>query len=126
MLLRLPRILIALALAFSVGLHWSVLQVVAWAGMMITYSQDAPLAEAMVKTFDGNHPCKLCKQIAKETRSEKKSEYKIESSKTKFANALTSRLYCAPTVLWEFRALDDSADLLTDPPAVPPPRALPA
>jgi len=69
---------IALALASSIGLHWTVLQVVAWAGMIVSYSQEAPLGEAVVKTFDGEHPCNLCKQIAKGKQSEKKSEFKFE------------------------------------------------
>ena len=65
MLYRLTRIAIVAALACSIGLHWGFLQSAAWVGMVIHYSQDAPLKEALVKTFDGKHPCALCKEIAK-------------------------------------------------------------
>jgi len=121
-LLRLPRILIALALASSIGLHWAFLQSVAWVGMIVSYSQEAPLSEAVVKTFDGQHPCKLCKQIARGKQSEKKSEYKFELSKLEFPYAPVSFIFCAPSSFREVRAGDETADLLTSAPPAPPPR----
>jgi hypothetical protein len=62
---RLPKLAVITALAGSIGLHWGFFQSVAWVGMVINYSHDAPLPEALVKTFDGKHPCCLCKEIAK-------------------------------------------------------------
>lgn len=53
----------ALALLFASGAQWFVLQSVAWTGMLISYSKDASLVEAVQKTFDGNHPCSLCEHI---------------------------------------------------------------
>jgi len=119
---RFPRILIALALASSIGLHWPVLQVVAWTGMVISYSQEAPITEAMARTFDGEHPCKLCKQIAKEKRSEKKSEYKSELYELKFRYAPVAFIFRAPSSFWEVVPSDDVAQLLTYTPPIPPPR----
>ena len=123
-LARLPRLLVALALAVSIGLHWTVLQVVAWTGMVISYSQDAPLAEAVVKTLDGNHPCTLCKQIAKGKQSEKKSEFKFEVKKLEFPFVRVAFSFSAPTSFWELRAGDERAELLTHSPPLPPPRNL--
>lgn len=122
MFARLPRFLIALALASSIGLHWTLLQAVAWAGMIVGYSQEAPLGEAIVKTFDGQHPCKLCKHIAKSKQSEKKSEYKFELSKLEFPYAPVAFVFRAPCSFWEVRAGDVAAGLLTHAPPVPPPR----
>ncbi len=51
-------------LALLVGGHWGMLQVVAWTGMVITYSRDASLGEAVRKTFDGDHPCALCNEVS--------------------------------------------------------------
>lgn len=124
MLARLPRILIALALASTIGLHWTFLQAVAWAGMIVSFSQEAPLGEAVVKTFDGQHPCKLCKQIARGKQSEKKSEYKFESSKLEFSYMPVAFIFRAPSSFRTVRAGDDGADLLTHSPPVPPPRSL--
>ncbi len=40
-----------------------------WVGMAISYSQDSSsFSEALAKTFDGKHPCKLCKFVAEESR----------------------------------------------------------
>ena len=72
---RLPGFAVAAALALSIGLHWGLLQSVAWVEMLVTYSHDAGMAEALAETFDGRHPCCLCKAIAKARQSEKKSQY---------------------------------------------------
>ena len=61
---RPTRILTWLMLAMLVGGHWGMLQVVAWTGMLIDYSRDATFAEAWDKTFDGEHPCAICKTVA--------------------------------------------------------------
>ncbi len=64
-LLRFTRGAVVLALCLSVGLQWVVLQGIAWTGMMIKFSQQDSLAEAVSKTFDGEHPCPLCKAVKK-------------------------------------------------------------
>ena len=53
----------ALALICGAKLHLPALQVVAWTGMVVKYAQAVPLAEALEMTFDGDHPCPLCKVI---------------------------------------------------------------
>ena len=125
MLARLPKIVLVLALACSIGLHWTFLQAVAWTGMIATYSRNATLGEALVKTFDGQHPCKLCQEIAKGAGSERKPECSPESNKFEFSYAPTVFVFRAPTHFWEVRAADDTADWLTQAPPVPPPRILP-
>jgi hypothetical protein len=60
---RSTRILTWLMITLLVGGHWGVLQVVAWSGMLIQYSRDASFSEAWEKTFDGEHPCALCKAV---------------------------------------------------------------
>ena len=49
------------------------LQTVAWASMIVDYSRNGALTEAVEKTFDGRHPCRICKEIEKE-RMEKKHD----------------------------------------------------
>lgn len=61
-------------LVLSLGLHWAFLQTVAWTGMIVTYSRDASFKEAVTKTFDGEHPCPLCKVIKKGRAEEKRQE----------------------------------------------------
>jgi hypothetical protein len=43
-----------------------VLQVVAWTRMLYQYSQGSTVSEALQKTFDGKHPCEICKRVAHE------------------------------------------------------------
>lgn len=65
MVKRLIYLFVALALLCGAKLHLPVLQVVAWAGMVVTYSHDQSLADALAMTFDGDHPCPLCISIRK-------------------------------------------------------------
>lgn len=45
------------------GGHWLLLQSVAWSGMLISYSTTTSISEAISRTFDGKHPCRLCKVV---------------------------------------------------------------
>jgi hypothetical protein len=45
------------------------------------YSQNDTLANALVKTFDGKHPCKICKLVTEGKNSEKERDAKIEVKK---------------------------------------------
>lgn len=72
---------------FSIaGGHWAVLQTVAWTGMVIEYSKDSPLAAALVKTFSGKAPCKMCKTIeaGKEKESRLPATVKADKKIDKF------------------------------------------
>jgi hypothetical protein len=50
--------MIAAVLA-GLGLHWTVLQSIAWTTMLADHLRADSLAEAVQKTFDGEHPCCL-------------------------------------------------------------------
>jgi hypothetical protein len=72
---RLMRGLVVLALCVSIGLHWVALQSVAWVGMAVTYSvEKGSVVEGLSDTFDGDHPCPLCKAVEKGVDSEKESD----------------------------------------------------
>jgi hypothetical protein len=74
-LLRLAKLILVLALACSIGFHWAFLQSLAWTSMLADNLRHAPLTQAVAHTFDGHHPCCLCKAIAAGKKSEKKSEF---------------------------------------------------
>jgi hypothetical protein len=67
---RAGRILSVVALAYLAGGHWGILQSIAWVGMVSQYSQHGDIGTALVKTFDGKHPCSLCLAIAKKRQTE--------------------------------------------------------
>jgi hypothetical protein len=70
---------VAAVLILSLGLNWMSIQCIAWGYMVLKYSQNASWSNAINKTFDGQHPCQLCK-IAQES---KKSERGCQIPQTK-------------------------------------------
>jgi hypothetical protein len=70
MLVKTSKWAVVAMLALALGFHSMLLQSVAWMGMIVGYSCAAPLPQAVAKTFDGRHPCPLCKLL----RAEKKAE----------------------------------------------------
>lgn len=57
------RFATVIMVVLSMGLHWSVLQSVAWVGMIANFSQEVSLVQAVTMSFDGKHLCPLCKAI---------------------------------------------------------------
>ena len=77
---RLFQLAVALALIVAVGGHWAVLQSIAWVGMAVNFSKTAPLSVALKKTFDGDHPCRLCVAVKEGQQDEqKRSVIKVET-----------------------------------------------
>lgn len=112
-----------LALASSIGLHWAFFQSVAWMGMVITYSQETTVKEALAKTFDGRHPCPLCKEIAKSKKSEKKSEFSCQVKKLDFLTQTARFIFSPPTAFWRMTGDDLRLTPVCRTPPTPPPRA---
>ena len=90
--------------------------------MVVNYSQDGTVGEALAKTLDGKHPCALCKAIAKGKQTEKKSEFPAGGKKFEFSYSATVLVFCAPTHFWKAGGLEESADSLNHTPAAPPPK----
>ncbi len=121
---RVAKWLVVAALALTLGLHWAVLQSAAWVGMAVKFSQDSSFGVALGKTFDGQHPCQLCKFV----ENGKKSAPKDEFSKV----SLKLDGLCAPAA-WTLTSPQISTDASPAPlfltarflaPPVPPPRAV--
>lgn len=73
--MRLLRVILVLGACFHLtGGHWGVLQGIAWAKMLVEYSSQDGLLEGARKTFDGAHPCGLCRSIAAAKESEKQTD----------------------------------------------------
>lgn len=68
------RLTTVCVLVLSLGLHWALLQTVAWTSMLVRYAQNASLMEAVEKTFDGKHPCPMCKAIQQGRAEEQKHQ----------------------------------------------------
>jgi hypothetical protein len=76
---RFTRIIAASLLALFLGVHWFALQSVGWASMLVSRSQTAGWQEAVRTTFDGEHPCEVCKLVSAGRKAEKQPvvEFKV-------------------------------------------------
>jgi hypothetical protein len=70
MIERCGRSVIVAMLILATGGHWVLLQSVAWVSMTVQFSQVEPISSALKKTFDGQHPCSLCKVVDEGLRKE--------------------------------------------------------
>jgi hypothetical protein len=114
-----------LALCLSLGFHWLALQSVAWTTMLLENARHAPLDQAVMKTFDGNHPCDLCHAVAAGQKSEKKSEILPTGGKVDLI-CTTRILNCLPPwVPYEYFRIGSAILERSKAPPVPPPRSLP-
>jgi hypothetical protein len=110
------------ALVLSIGGHWAVLQSVAWVGMTFNFSQDCSFQEALTKTFDGKHPCPLCKLVRAGKKSEAKEEAKMDLKKVDwFSDCILAYEFPSPvreSISPIFRPLSRA-----EAPPLPPPRS---
>jgi hypothetical protein len=90
------KIATVLMLVLLLGLHWALLQTVAWTGMIVSYSQGTSFQEAIRLTFDGKHPCCLCKAV-KQGRSQEKQQ---EQNQVKPVNKLEAGIVWQPFQLF--------------------------
>jgi len=123
---KIGQVLMLVAALSASGTHWLALQSVAWSTMLAENLQTSSWQTALTRTFDGKHPCCLCRQIAQDKQSEKKSDAQVESQKFDFFHVASEFVFCAPVHFYETRDSSPSSDSLTRSPSVPPPKALPA
>lgn len=121
---RCGKFLVVTALVLSTGLHWAALQTVAWTGMLASNLRGNDFSQAVSKTFDGRHPCCLCKAIAAAQKSEKKSDAVSPVSKMEFPPVAEPIVLIPPTRFKIDSQPDTFAETLSFEPPVPPPRGL--
>jgi hypothetical protein len=117
------RSLLVAALFFAIGGHWAVLQTVAWASMIVEYSHEGAVTTAVEKTFDGRHPCAICKAIQTRQQSEKKHEALQLVKKIELFDQQVAELVFPRSVSLPVMDPDTFGVARMDAPPVPPPRA---
>jgi hypothetical protein len=120
---RLGKILVVFALVATLGAHWALLQTVAWTTMLASNLQSGSIHDAMAKTFDGQHPCCLCKAIAAAKKSQQKDEFIVDKQKLEFPPIQGKLVLIGPSRLDLFPWKDSFAKSFFPKPATPPPRA---
>jgi len=78
---RIMTMMMALALFTAIGGPLALLQGVAWVNMVHDFSKTGSMAQAVEMTFDGQHPCPLCKKIATQHAHEEKAPLTMKVDK---------------------------------------------
>jgi hypothetical protein len=112
------------ALCLSLGFHWLALQSVAWTTMLLANARHAPLSEAVAKTFDGEHPCRLCHAVTAGQKSEKKSELPLTIAKIDLIYTTHTLTWPPPSKRYEYARTCSEIPQRFHAPPVPPPRPL--
>jgi len=113
---------LVLALACSIGLHWDVLQSVAWVSMLAHNLRSLPVREAVTRTFDGKHPCVLCKAVAAGKKTESRGIFPVFNTLEGVMGGDALRCIRVSSY-WELRWPDLEAEAIPVSPPTPPPRA---
>jgi hypothetical protein len=122
MFIRPAKVLVVIMLATTLGMHWALLQTLAWTTMLADNLNSVPFQEAVTKTFDGKHPCPLCKAVAAGKNSEHKKEFSFDSFKPEFPLFAEVIVPVAPSEYQLCPRENFSAPFLTQQPPTPPPR----
>jgi len=123
MLTRFGQCVIAFTLCASIGGHWLGLQSIAWATMVVKYSQHCSFAQAIAQTFDGEHPCDLCKHISKARSSEKKQDSQSSVAKMDLICTIRRVVLLPPFAPFDYPQLISSSTCGSREPPSPPPRS---
>ena len=118
------------ACAVMGGGHWAALQTVAWVRMSVDYTTaTGSLKQGLTRTFDGEHPCEMCRQIKQGIEKDRQEERQKpgkerEAGKIKFAAVLPTvpRVYFSPVTTEITRFSSLLIGRPCDAPPTPPPR----
>jgi len=115
--------MLCIALFCAIGGHWLVLQSVAWTTMLADRARSESIRTAVCDTFDGQHPCRLCCQIAKGRAAERKTDLQISLKRLEFLSDKIGFVVCPPSQFQLLPAFDFQGQLLSHAPPTPPPRS---
>jgi hypothetical protein len=117
------RAITVLSLCCAIGLHWIALQSIAWTTMIVDYSRQAPLRQAITQTCAGMHPCSICHLVNKGKNSEKKSDLQPLTTRIDMICTKRAITLLRPFVHFEYLTGDFSFSEIADSPPDPPPRS---
>jgi hypothetical protein len=93
--------------------------------MLISFSRDGSLVEAVAKTFDGEHPCPLCKAVDKGQKQDQEKSVQVPMKKLD-AVLLQDLQVVAPAPAWmTYALLTQQGERRVIPPLWTPPRQCP-
>jgi len=99
------------------------LQSLAWTRMLVSYSHNGQFAEAVAKTFDGKHPCSLCKEIEREKSKEEQPARAVSvDNHAAFVAPASAMIVRDEGMSWTLEILRPVGELRAEQPVAPPPR----
>jgi hypothetical protein len=113
--------LIILVLMITGG-QWALLQTAAWTGMLVGHLHSQTFAVAVSQTFDGQHPCPMCKAIQKGKSSEKKSDVELKPDALNLLRAEAIRILPDDRFLRTICCTNEFSPSLAATPLLRPPR----
>jgi hypothetical protein len=121
--LRFYNALAACLLIVAIGGHLVLLQCAAWAGMLVSYSHKDGITAGIEKTFDGKHPCALCKIVKKGSCDRQEQNAPLLKSSMKINWMLIEASDFSWVATWEhaLSPADESGRLTFILPPTPPP-----
>jgi hypothetical protein len=93
--------LLAVALCLLMQGPAMLVQEVAWVNMLVSYTQERGLKRGVIETFDGNHPCELCKKAAELRQQEQPDAEKqlpAQRQRLAWAEMVASELLKMPVI----------------------------
>jgi len=122
--MRLAQRGVVLLVCLSLGMHWALLQSIAWTGMLISFACEGAMIEAVEKTFDGQLCAKVKagrdanqKQPQQEGQSLKKMDVNVD------AELVTHTKLIAPAAeKFTFAMIRECSVKRNERPEMPPPR----
>lgn len=122
--LRLAQRGVVLLVCLSLGMHWALLQGIAWTGMLITFAREGAMIEAVEKTFDGQHACALCLKVKEGRDSDEKQPQQAGQSLKKLDAVLVAvvKLIAPAAEELNFAVLREQSVSRNERPEMPPPR----
>lgn len=125
LLSRIARLVVVGTICLSLGMHWALLQGIAWTGMLISFAREGAVIEAVEKTFDGQHGCALCAKVKEGRESDEGQPKQNGQSLTKKIDAVLVEMprLTAPTAeLMTFAVTREILEQRNELPETPPPR----
>ena len=91
--------------------------------MLVDNLTTTSFSTAVQRTFDGKHPCALCKVVAEGTKSEKKSDLLLPLKKFEGLSQTVAVIIPLPASFPRIQAGEAVLETLAHAPPTPPPRA---
>ncbi|MEQ1918219.1 MAG: hypothetical protein ABL955_03395 [Elusimicrobiota bacterium] len=125
---RCLRIFLVSTLLYGAGVQWLVLQGTAWTGMLVARTGASTLREAIVTTFDGSHPCRMCRFVQKQAGTSDQMPRTTGSTLSADLAAVSGIVVSAPGVSssWPHEEISHRSRVASPPVAPPPKSFLPA